>query len=77
MQRMETVNPHLQERRQSESDSNLGQMFNSAGKNIKKKKKVTVNIFKKLTENMLEEFFLSLPAIIDRKSEQKSGNYFF
>ena len=26
---------------------------------------------------MLEEFFLSLPAIIDRKSEQKSGNYFF
>ena len=52
-------------------------MFNSAGKNIKKKKKVTVNIFKKLTENMLEEFFLSLPAIIDRKSEQKSGNYFF
>lgn len=26
---------------------------------------------------MLEEWFLSLPAIIDRKSEQKSGNNFF
>jgi len=35
-------------------------MFNSAGKNIKKKKKVAVNIFKKLTENMLEEFFLKV-----------------
>jgi len=34
-------------------------MFNSAGKNIKKKK-VAVNIFKKLTENMLEEFFLKV-----------------
>lgn len=61
MQRMETVNSHLQEKRQSESDSNLGQMLNLAGKNIKKKK-VTVNIFKKLTENMLEEWFFKFAS---------------
>ena len=77
MQRMETVNPHLQEKRQSESDSNLGQMFNSAGKNIKKKKSCCKYIQKVNRKYVRRIFLKSLPAIIDRKSEQKRGNYVF
>lgn len=53
-------------------------MFNSAGKNIKKKKKSCCKYIQKVNRKYVRRiFFKSLPAIIDRKSEQKRGNYVF
>lgn len=59
-------------RKSVESDSNLGQMLNLAGKDIKE---AITNMLKELTENMLEKCKEILLAPIDRKRNFSKGYY--